>query len=292
MAKDSKKKNQKSARAGGYKDKYRRFQVPMVAWIFAGILVAVVVVIVLASVASTPNVTAKNGQPIPTSVASELTSIAASTWNPVGIQNAEQPEVAHPVVTSAPAVVFIGGEYCPYCAATRWSLTIALSRFGTFSGLKYMHSSSTDAYPNTPTVSYASAHYKSPYIKADLVEEYNRQGLPLNKLTTFETKLLTKYDVPPYVPSSAAGQYPIPFIMIGGRYLWISSPYLPSVLSGASWSAILGDIRSGQGPIAAAILANANEFTAAICKVDDDKPASVCNQSGINTGELILPNVP
>jgi hypothetical protein len=284
--------SKKSTRSGIYKDKYRVFQVPLVAWIFGGVLVAVVIIIALSSI-NTPNVSAQNGKPVPASVLSQLTSIPASIWNPIGIQNSTQPAVARPLALNAPTVVFIGGEYCPYCAATRWSLTIALSRFGTFSGVKYMHSSPTDYYPNTPTVSYYGGHYHSPYFKTDLVEEYNRQGLPLQKLTAAEAKLLATYDVPPYVPSNTPqGTYPIPFILIGGHYLWISAVYPPSALTGLSWSAILGDVRSGQGTIADAILANANELTAAICRSDGNQPASVCSQSSIQTAESLLPNLP
>jgi len=291
MARSKNKAGRIPARRGTYKDKYRGFQVPVAAWIFAAILVAVVVVIALSSLSTSPNVSADNGKPIPASVLAQLTSIPASTWNPIGIQQAEQPMVAHPVATTAPTVVYIGGEYCPYCAATRWSLTIALSRFGKLSGVKYMHSSATDYFPNTPTMSYAGAHYTSRYMKADLVEIYNRQHLPLERLNRLEARLFSAYDRPPYVPSQQESGA-IPFVMIGGRYLWISSPYQPSVLSGASWSAILGDVKSGQGPIADAILANANEFTAAICKADGNQPGGVCNQSSIETAETILPNVP
>ena len=41
----------------------------------------------------------------------------------------------------------MGAEYCPYCAAERWSMIVALGRFGTFSGLQTMRSSSTDSRP-------------------------------------------------------------------------------------------------------------------------------------------------
>ena len=34
-----------------------------------------------------------------------------------------------------PEVLYLGAEYCPYCAAQRWTTIIALSRFGTWSGL-------------------------------------------------------------------------------------------------------------------------------------------------------------
>ena len=50
-----------------------------------------------------------------------------------------------------PEVLFIGAEYCPFCAAQRWAMVNALSRFGTFTGLTTTHSSSTDTDPNTPT---------------------------------------------------------------------------------------------------------------------------------------------
>src|SRR5215471_17073708 len=30
-----------------------------------------------------------------------------------------------------PEMLYIGAEYCPYCAAMRWSMAVALSRFGT-----------------------------------------------------------------------------------------------------------------------------------------------------------------
>ncbi len=56
-----------------------------------------------------------------------------------------------------PEIVYVGGEYCPYCAAERWALSVALSRFGTFSGLRLIHSSSTDVDPSTPTLSFYKA---------------------------------------------------------------------------------------------------------------------------------------
>ena len=44
-----------------------------------------------------------------------------------------------------PAVVYVGAEFCPYCAVQRWALLVAFSRFGTFSNLgQIIGSSSTD----------------------------------------------------------------------------------------------------------------------------------------------------
>src|SRR6266568_183753 len=51
-----------------------------------------------------------------------------------------------PLLTASgkPEIVYVGAEYCPFCAAERWALSVALSRFGSFSGLRLIHSSSTD----------------------------------------------------------------------------------------------------------------------------------------------------
>jgi hypothetical protein len=47
--------------------------------------------------------------------------------------------------SSEAAVVFVGAEYCPYCASERWPLVMALSKFGTFfEGLRGSMSSTTD----------------------------------------------------------------------------------------------------------------------------------------------------
>ena len=46
-------------------------------------------------------------------------------------------------------MLYIGAEFCPYCAAMRWSMAVALSRFGTFTPLHGIHSSSTDVDPST-----------------------------------------------------------------------------------------------------------------------------------------------
>src|SRR5207237_546429 len=63
-----------------------------------------------------------------------------------------------------PEVFFYGAEWCPLCAAERWSIITALSRFGTFHNLKEIASSSTDSYPNTSTFTFYQSSYTSSYI--------------------------------------------------------------------------------------------------------------------------------
>ena len=53
-----------------------------------------------------------------------------------------------------PLITYIGAEYCPFCAAERWAVAVALSRFGTFSNLSGTHSSDSDEFPDTQTLSF------------------------------------------------------------------------------------------------------------------------------------------
>ena len=49
-----------------------------------------------------------------------------------------------------PLITYVGAEYCPYCAAERWALAVALSRFGTFSNLSATHSARQRRLPEHP----------------------------------------------------------------------------------------------------------------------------------------------
>ncbi len=49
-----------------------------------------------------------------------------------------------------PTFVYLGAQGCPFCAGMRWSIAIALSRFGNFSKLFYDRSATNDA--NVPTL--------------------------------------------------------------------------------------------------------------------------------------------
>ena len=63
-----------------------------------------------------------------------------------------------------PVVFFYGAEFAPYAAAERWPLIVALSRFGTFSQLGLMQSSSSVAFSDTPTFTFWHAKYSSVWI--------------------------------------------------------------------------------------------------------------------------------
>ncbi len=177
-----------------------------------------------------------------------------------------------------PEVFYMGAEYCPYCAAERWPMIIALSRFGTFSGLKTTSSSSSDVYPNTPTFTFHGATYVSQYVDFVSVETTDRNQNPLESPTAAQQALVTQYD-----PSGA-----IPFVDFGNGYAFSGAMYLPEALAGMSWQAVADSLLQPSSTQAKAILGSANLITAAVCKLTEDQPAAVCSSSTIQGIEKTL----
>ncbi|HJZ09335.1 MAG TPA: DUF929 family protein, partial [Trebonia sp.] len=183
-----------------------------------------------------------------------------------------------------PEVLYVGAEYCPFCGAQRWAMIVSLSRFGTFSGLKTIHSSSSDTDPNTPTWSFYGSKYTSPYINFTPVEETTneRQGnssdtsvpyVTLQTPTSAQQALLNQYD-----PGANGYSGAIPFIDMGNKYVEVGnmSPYGPTVIDGKTWSQIATALTQPNSAIAKGVLGSANYMTAGICKMTNNQPASAC----------------
>ena len=169
-------------------------------------------------------------------------------------------------------VTYIGGEYCPYCAAERWAIAVALSRFGTFSNLSATHSATNDIYPDTQTLSFYGSHYSSPYLDFEPVEEATNQVVggsytTLQRPTAAESDLLARFD--------ADGS--IPFLDIGNKYVVIGASYSPQVLAGLSQAQIAGQLANPSSPVAQDIDGAANEITAAITQVTGQQPSSIAS---------------
>jgi hypothetical protein len=223
-----------------------------------------------------------------TSVIGQLTSVPASTLDQVGAgQTAANPtSITGAALTSGgkPEVLYIGAEYCPYCAAERWAMIVALNRFGTFSGLAPIRSAAKDGggnaepYPLTPTWTFANITYTSPYLTFTSVEGYT--NIP-DKATGFYTvlqpptaaqqALLNKYD--------AAFQGAIPFIDYGNRFLSVGASYNPAILSGLTWAQIAADLHDPSSSVGKSVLGTANFATAAICSLTNNQPASACTSA-------------
>jgi hypothetical protein len=184
-----------------------------------------------------------------------------------------------------PEMLYIGAEYCPFCAFERWGMVVALSRFGTFKNLSTTHSSSTDAYPNTSTWTFYKSTYTSKYLAFTSVEETTNVAdsssqsgyTPLQSPTAAQQALLTKYDAPPYVSSSDAGA--IPFVYLGGHYVINGASSTPQVLQGKSWATIASSLKDPSNAVAKAVNGTANYITAGICKMTNNQPSNVCTST-------------
>jgi Domain of unknown function (DUF929) len=175
-----------------------------------------------------------------------------------------------------PLITYIGAEYCPFCAAERWSLAVALSRFGTLGNLSGTHSSDSDEFPDTQTLSFYGSTYASPYVDFQAVEEATNQPdgssyQALQAPSAAQTELMAKYDA----------QGSIPFLDIANRYVITGSSFSPQVLQGLSRSQIAADLSNPDSAVAQAIDGAANDITAAIASVTGTQPSSVASSATI-----------
>jgi hypothetical protein len=275
-------------------DMRRRILIASGAIIVVLVIVVVFVVVKLNSNSTTDNTSNGPTGSALTSLISTTTSVPASTLNAVGAGTGVTPpqSITGSALTEngKPEVLYIGAEFCPYCAAERWALIVALSRFGTFTGLSTVHSAQTNGggenepYPNTPTWTFLHATYTSQYFTFTHVETYtnvpdtkNNYYYPLQTPTKAENALLSKYDVPPHVPAGDQGA--IPFVDFGNKYLIAGASYDPGVLAGLSWSQVAADLSNSNSTVAKEVDGTANAITAAICGITNNAPASVCTSN-------------
>lgn len=180
-----------------------------------------------------------------------------------------------------PQVVYVGAEYCPFCAAERWALAVALSRFGTLSGLRLIHSSRLDSDPNTPTLSFYKSTYSSRFISFSPTEVETVDRAPLQPVTPLDKSLMARYDAPPYVPAGYNDSFP--FVDFANKYVIAGASYDPGLLAGLSWGQVAADLADPASPVGRAIDATANRITAAICAITGDKPGDACTSTGVTS---------
>jgi hypothetical protein len=221
-----------------------------------------------------------------TAVTSQLTSVPAAALDQAGagegVRSLPTSITGDPLTSGGkPEMLYIGAEYCPYCAAERWPMIVALSRFGTFSGLTTIRSAAhngagvAEPYPNTPTWTFYKSTYTSSYLTFTPVEEYTNIPDPstggyttLMNLTDEQKALISKYD--------AANQGAIPFIDFGNKFISVGASYDPNLLKNLTWAQIAADLHDPSTPVAKAVLGTANYATAALCELTGNKPASAC----------------
>lgn len=225
-------------------------------------------------------------------VLQQLTGVSDSTLATIGTGGVKQPFQTYTGQPSLkgpnghPEFLYVGGEYCPYCAAERWAMINALSRFGTFSKLSQMQSYED----NVSTFSFYGSQYTSQYIDFVPVETYGNEldstgqaYVPLQQMTTEQQKTFIQYN----------SQQAFPFVDINNQYVLVGASYAPTTLLDSSqkpftWQTIASSLTNTKSPIAQGILGTANYMTAAICKTTNQQPGNVCNTSTIQKIEPLL----
>jgi hypothetical protein len=274
-----------------------RSRMSVFTWGAVGLVIVIVAVVVAISQSS--STTTKdiffNAQPVNGTLLHEISHVPASTFNKVGTGITGQVNVPVVVpgqaplkVNGKPAIFGLYGEFCPYCAAERWAIIASLSRFGTFTGLKTMQSSSLDVYPKTPTFTFKTAKYSSPYLSAELVELYGQEKATgrrpvLKRPTKSELSIMSKYD-----KGSTTRSGTIPFMDIGNKVFFPGSSYSPNLLQGLTRTTIAASLKDPNNTLTKIILGVANYISASICAIDGGKPGSVCSSAGVQTAAKAL----
>ena len=155
--------------------------------------------------------------------------------------NFKQDTLATPLlIGNKVSFIYIGGQYCPFCAMERWAIVMALSNFGNFSNYSFFPS----AEGNIQTYDFVGIQYSSNTVDFQGVEAYNNVAPPNQKTLESVTGNADTY-------YSKYGTGTIPFICIGGSIF--RSGAGPSLsytsFAGQSLSTIQSQISSKTGPL-------------------------------------------
>lgn len=239
------------------------------------LVVAGVVVLVLAKSSKSDSTTtvSKSAKTAPASIATDLAAVPipaiAAAAKKITPQNGLQPtpDKKKRLVNGKPEVLYIGAEFCPYCAGERWALVVALSKFGEFSGLKTIHSSES----SVPTLSFVGSKYTSDYVSFKPIELQDQDGKPLESATDAEMDLFKNL-----------GGGSFPFIDFGGLKFQKGGSVDIATLLGKSQTEIASKLAAStesdtdNSTLQGNVNAVAGTFIREICDQTGDKPAKVC----------------
>ena len=233
--------------------------------------------------------------PAPAQVTQQVTSVPASTLNQIGLGDARNPVTSpnfgiserdgHLTSDGKPEVVTMNIAWCPHCAANSWALAVALSRFGTLTGLREINTgthyckvsqdpcllSPTACFPYTHGLSFFDAGYQSRYISFAAIVLQDVNGRNLENPTRREARSIKTFDP----------QESTPALDIGGSIAFQGPGYDPGTLAHQTWSQVAGSLTNPHNRVAREVDGLANLFTAAICRVTKGRPGSVCRSRGV-----------
>lgn len=278
------------AAASGARSARRRRMLNVFAPIAAVVVVLAVLVAVKVGTGAGGPKSGTKATAAEAAVIAELTGVPAATLDAVG----KGTVTAYPkaidgaalVADGKPRVLYIGAEYCPYCAVQRWPVIVALSRFGTWGNLQQTTSAAApEVLPKTSTFSFHGAKYTSDLLSFSGIETETNQVVgngyaPLDPLPAADNALMRKYD-------TSGG---IPFLDIGGKYAFTGAMYKAELIAGKSHAQIAAALANPDSAIAKGIDGSANVLTSILCAQTGNKPAAVCTSAGVTKASEALRN--
>jgi hypothetical protein len=250
-------------------------------------VVAVVVVIIAVAVgvviANRPQEAAPAADAAATSALSTLTALPAAALDNAAAPNAarvpKKLEGGTPLTEDGkPKVLYVGADFCPFCAMERWALIGALSRFGTFSGLTPTTSSSDHSPSDIPTWSFSKATYTSEYLVFDAVETSDRESKPLETLEGQNKELFDKFN-----PGGG-----IPWTTYGGTHATDGASVGAEVFDGATYDQLIAGIKDPTSEVGQSVNPAINVITAQICSLTQGQPTNVCTSQGVMAATPLL----
>jgi len=221
---------------------------------------------------------AVDGKLVPPSIMTALYQTATSNYGLPGTTywqtlsgNGHLATLSGPEFKAAgkPVFIYVGAEYCPYCAVQRWSMTLALMRFGNFTNLHYMTSALTDG--DFSTLTYYNSSYASPYVAFQPFETETRtEGTPLMTLpSNYSAAFQTQ------------GGSAFPFLNFANEYYLSGAILDPGVLGGLNQTQIIAQLQQPGSTLGSEIRQGANVITALICETTGNNPSTVCDNPSI-----------
>ena len=135
------------------------------------LLAGVIALVVVAPDHRRPRHWSSIGRTAPDVVVRDISDVSQATFDSVGVSSPKlpsgctRPMHGQPVLIAdgKPEVLYVGAEYCPFCAAERWPLCgCPLPLRDVHRACSNMQSSSTSAFPDLQTFSFDGASYTSP----------------------------------------------------------------------------------------------------------------------------------
>jgi hypothetical protein len=268
--------------------------------IFVVLVVVLVLVLVGTSTGGKSQLDKGISTVAPASLVSQVTGVPESVFAKVGLPS----EISnYPLKIKAslspltskglPEMLYMGAEYCPFCAAERWAMIMALSKFGTFSGLHLTYSSASDFSPDTPTFTFHGSTYTSPYLVFQPYELATNEQAASS--TACNVNTYACLDTPPQsavnllesksIAGASAGSFP--FMDFGNKLYQAGAGFQnqPLALQGNTHDQVASQLYDSSSAIAQAEDGSANYITAAICAMTGNKPGSVCSAPYIKTAQ-------